>query len=117
MDAVRIWRLSICGKKQSFCWNKIKSKKKNKKRSYMICCIAVALDWFQSLKQIFINVSSYTCSQSNSDGSVLTEPSELDWLQVYDNDTLIKIVLRTGGPSQSTVAPARLTLSAWRPCV
>ena len=28
---------------------------------------------------------SYTCSQSNSDGSVLkTEPSELDWLQVYD---------------------------------
>ena len=32
-------------------------------------------------------VISYTCSQSNSDGSVLslkTEPSELDWLQVYD---------------------------------
>ena len=31
-------------------------------------------------------VVSYTCSQSNSDGSVLrkTEPSELDWLQVYD---------------------------------
>ena len=29
-------------------------------------------------------VKSYTCSQSNSDGSVLfkTEPSELDWLQV-----------------------------------
>ena len=27
-------------------------------------------------------VIPYTCSQSNSDGSV-TEPSELDWLQVY----------------------------------
>ena len=32
-----------------------------------------------------ICVISYTCSLSNSDGSVLkTEPSELDWLQVYD---------------------------------
>ena len=41
------------------------------------------LDWLQALKQFFINVS-YTCIQSNSDGSVLkTEPSELDWLQVY----------------------------------
>ena len=32
-------------------------------------------------------VISYTCGQSNSDGSVLslkTEPSEVDWLQVYD---------------------------------
>ena len=40
------------------------------------------------LKTIFHqSVISYTCSQSNSDGSVLrlkTEPSELDWLQVYD---------------------------------
>ena len=63
----------------------------------------IQLDWFQSLKQIFIIVSyhiiiasltlmalflsfiSYTCSLSNSDGSVLkTEPSELDWLQLYD---------------------------------
>ena len=31
------------------------------------------------LKTFFINVS-YTCSQSNSDGSKI-EPSELDWLQ------------------------------------
>ena len=31
-------------------------------------------------------VISYSCSQSNSDGSVLrqTESPELDWLQVYD---------------------------------
>ena len=36
------------------------------------------------LKTIFHQcVISYTWSQSNSDGSVL-EPSELDWLQVYD---------------------------------
>ena len=45
------------------------------------------VDWLQSLKQFFINVTLYTCSQSNSDGSVLkhkTEPSELDWLQAYD---------------------------------
>ena len=36
------------------------------------------------LKTIFhLCVMSYTCSQSNSDGSVL-EPSELGWLQVYD---------------------------------
>ena len=38
------------------------------------------------LKTIFHQcVISYTCSQSNSDGSVLKkEPSELDWLQVND---------------------------------
>ena len=37
------------------------------------------------LKTIFHQcvISYYTCSQSNSDGSVL-EPSELDWLQIYD---------------------------------
>ena len=36
------------------------------------------------LKTIFHQcVISYTCSQSKSDGSGL-EPSELDWLQVYD---------------------------------
>ena len=42
----------------------------------------------QVLKTFFHQcVISYTCSQSNSDGSVLslkTEPSELDWLQVYE---------------------------------
>ena len=38
------------------------------------------------LKTIFHQcVISYTCSQSNSDGSTQrVEPSELDWLQVYD---------------------------------
>ena len=43
-------------------------------------------------KTIFHQMYHITCSQSNSDGSVLswlcfklkTEPSELDWLQVYD---------------------------------
>ena len=49
------------------------------------------------LKTIFHQcVLSHTCSQSNSDGSVKTEPSELDWLQVYDRTHWWKIVLRTG---------------------
>ena len=36
-----------------------------------IYMVVFYLDWLKSLKQFFINVSSYTCSQSNSDGSVL----------------------------------------------
>ena len=40
-------------------------------------------------------VISYTCSQSNSDGSVL-KPSELDWLQIYDRTHCWKIVSTTG---------------------
>ena len=40
--------------------------------------ITTGLDWLQFLKRFFI----HACSQSNSDGSVKTEPSELDWLQV-----------------------------------
>ena len=50
-----------------------------------------------ALKTIFHQcVISYICSQSNSDGSVLkTEPSELDWLQVYGMTHWWKIVLRT----------------------
>ena len=41
---------------------------------------------YAALKQFFIKIIlSYTCSQFNSDGSCFkTEPSELDWLQVYD---------------------------------
>ena len=41
-------------------------------------CFAVdrALDWLQSLKQFFINVSYHILS--------VKEPSELDWLQRYD---------------------------------
>ena len=31
------------------------------------------IDWLQSLKHFFINVSYHTCSQSNSDGSVLKQ--------------------------------------------
>ena len=84
------------------------------------------VDWPQSLKKFHQCVISYTwsqsnsdgsvktepsvrlvtsmwydtlmknCSQSNSDGFVLTEPSELDWLQVYDMLHWWKIALRTG---------------------
>ena len=42
---------------------------------------------------IILNVASLTRSQSNSDGSVKTEPSELDWLQVYDITHCCEIVL------------------------
>ena len=45
-------------------------------------------------------VISYTCSQSNSDGSVKTEPSELDWLKVYDMTHLMKYCFKDW--SQST---------------
>ena len=57
------------------------------------------------LKTIFHQgVISYTCSQSNPDGSILrngstgiiTEPSELDWLKSIWYGTLMKIALRTG---------------------
>ena len=43
-------------------------------------------------------VISYTCSQPISDGSVLLklEPSEIDWLHVYDMTHLLNIVLRNG---------------------
>ena len=44
----------------------------------MTGALVLVLDWLQSLKHFFINVSYHTCSQSK------TEPSELDWLQVYD---------------------------------
>ena len=50
------------------------------------------LDWLQSLKQFFINVSYHILVASLT--LMALEPSELDWLQVY-NMTLIKIVLRT----------------------
>ena len=40
----------------------------------------VWLDWLQSLKQFFIIVSYHILVAS----LILTEPSELNWLQVYD---------------------------------
>ena len=49
--------------------------------------IHVHIDWLQSLKNFHQCVISYTYSQSNSGGLVLgskAEPSEFDWLQVYD---------------------------------
>ena len=44
------------------------------------------LDWLQSLKQFFINVSNYILVASLTLMALFykTEPSELDWLQVYD---------------------------------
>ena len=54
------------------------------------------------LKTIFHQcVISYTCSQSNSDGSVLS--SELDWLQVYD-DTLMKNCFKDWSQSMKLVS-------------
>ena len=42
------------------------------------------LDRLQSLKQFFINVSYHTLVASLTLMALKTEPSELDWLQVYD---------------------------------
>ena len=41
------------------------------------------LDWLQSLKQFYINVS-YHIIVATLTLMAETEPSELDWLQVYD---------------------------------
>ena len=57
------------------------------------------IDWLQSLKQFLINVSYHILVASLTLMALFfkTEPSELDWLQVYDNsDTVMTIVLRTG---------------------
>ena len=40
-----------------------------------------SIDWLQSLKQFFIKVS-YHILVANL--TLMAEPSELDWLQVYD---------------------------------
>ena len=40
--------------------------------------------WPQSLKQHFINVSYHILVASLTDDCFITEPSGLDWLQVYD---------------------------------
>ena len=43
------------------------------------------LDWLQSLKQFLINVSYHILVASLTlMAPFKTEPSELDWLQVYD---------------------------------
>ena len=44
--------------------------------------LSLLVDLLQSLKQIFINVSYHILVASVA--SFKTEPSELDWLQVYD---------------------------------
>ena len=50
--------------------------------------LSLELDWLQSLKQFFIiYVISYTCNQFCF---LKTEPSELDWLQVYDITHMMK---------------------------
>ena len=43
-----------------------------------------AVDWHQSIKQLFINVSYNILVISLTLMVLKTEPSELDWLQVYD---------------------------------
>ena len=55
------------------------------------------IDWLQSLKQFFINVSYHIIEASLTLMALFkTEPSELDWLQAYDMKHWWKIVLRTG---------------------
>ena len=56
------------------------------------------LDWLQSLKQFFINVSNHILVASLTLMALFNEtgPSELDWLQVYDLTDWWKIVLGTG---------------------
>ena len=67
--------------------------------------VSLALDWLQYLKQFFINVSYHILVASLIWWLCLkTEPSELDWLQVYDMsyDTLMKNCFKDW--SQSTLA-------------
>ena len=45
--------------------------------------IEETLDWLQSLKQFFINVSYDIFVASLTLMALKTEPSELDWLQIY----------------------------------
>ena len=49
-----------------------------------ISIIIHVLDWLQSLKQFFINVSYHILVASLTLMDLKTDPSELDWLQVYD---------------------------------
>ena len=42
------------------------------------------LDWLQSFKQVFINVSYHILVASLTLMALFSEPSELDWLQVYE---------------------------------
>ena len=49
------------------------------------------VDWLQSLKQFFISVSYYILVASLTLMSLLTEPSELDWLQVYDRAIRVRL--------------------------
>ena len=42
------------------------------------------VDWPHSLKQFFINVSYHILVASLTLMALKTEPSELDWLEVYD---------------------------------
>ena len=48
--------------------------------------LSFQLDWLQSIKQFFINVSYHILVASLTLMALFykTEPSELEWLQVYD---------------------------------
>ena len=51
----------------------------------IIQAIIQELDWLQSLKQFFVDVSYHILVASLTRMALLkTEPSELDWLLVYD---------------------------------
>ena len=55
----------------------------NKKPSFSVAVVK-QVDWLQSLKQFFINVSYHLLVASLTLMALFkTEPSELDWLQVY----------------------------------
>ena len=58
--------------------------------------IEKTLDWLQSLKQIFINVSYHIPVASLTLRTLKTGPSELDRLQVYGMTHRWKFVLMTG---------------------
>ena len=58
--------------------------------------LTVTIDWLQSLNQFFVNVSYHILVVSLTLMALKTEPSELDWLQVYDMTHWWKIILRTG---------------------
>ena len=51
---------------------------------YCASALCRGLDWLQSIKQFFINVSYNILVASLTPMALKTKPSELGWLQVYD---------------------------------
>ena len=65
----------------------------------IIQAIIQELDWLQSLKQFFIDVSYILVASLTLMALLKTEPSELDRLLVYDMTHWWKIILRAGAIS------------------